>query len=420
MARYRKMLKCFSFEEQFRRDMAELNAGVRLHPKRNRLELTPIGGVVNEGPYPTDPDLHARTRLTTPEACRKWSGFFAILKNAKGSDGALLTDVRFRLNDGVNDRYWNGGANAWVIAAPNNWNTEQEVADNIGAWPSQSLQVVINLTTTNESVTPFVEEIRLLYDTDLVFLEDYVVRSFIADLRENLRPVSVMKVDSTGQTTIDLNALQAPFDVVGIDAVYNDTQDPTHFAPLAGTAYDVNTKLLSIPTQPNGERITVQFIWRPNVVIRQSQDFVEIGKIPVIVVDDTTILNERVIRNRPYVINKGTGDGFVFEEGFQADIRLPLLYMTGGGRDLHALAEELAHYFAITNLLRARGQDDFFPYRIEGSFNDSSTPSQKELHSARLTVHVQNAVFYPEDARPITGVLRFSVTGGNTTFMVAT
>lgn len=411
MPRYRKMLKCFSFEEQFRRDMADLSSGVRLHPRRNRLELTPVGGVTNEGPFPTDADLHARTRLTTPGACRKWCGFFAILGNPTDSVGNVLTDVRFRLNDGADDRYWNGGANAWSVAAPNNWNTEQEVADNIDKWPSQSLQVVINLSTTSEAVTPYVEEVRLAYETDLVFLEDYVVRSFMADLKENLRPISHLAVDSTGQTSIDMGQLQTPFDVVGIDAVFNETQDPTHFAPLAGVSFDTNTKLLSIPAQPAGERILVRFIWRPEVSLRKSQDFTEIAKIPVIVVDGTELRNERPIRPRPYVVNKGTGAGWAFEEGFQADIRLPLLYITGNGRDLHGLAEEIGRYFANTNLLRSRAQDDYFPYRIDGSFTDASTASQKELHSARLTVDLMNAVFYPEDARPITGVLRFSVTG---------
>lgn len=420
MPRYRIMMKSFLFEEQFRRDMADLSSGVRLHPNRNRLELMPIGGptVVN-GAFPTTANLHARTRLTTPTACRKWRGFFAILKNAKDPSGALLTDVRFRLNDGAIDRYWNGGANAWVPSAPNNWNTEQEVADNIDRWPSQSLQVVINLSTTRADVTPYVDEVRLAYETDLVFLEDYVVRSFMADLRENIRARSTLQVNSTGQTTINLNTLQAPYDVVGVDAVFNDTSDPTHFNPIAAT-FDVNTKLLSIPAQPSGDRITVNFLWRPDVALRKSQDFTEIAKIPVIVVDGTDLTNEREVRPRPYVINKATGAGWAFEEGYQADIRLPLLYMTGSARDLHALSEELGRYFANTNLLLARGQDEGYPYRVGPVFSDASVPTQKEVHSARLMVHVMNAVFYPEDAKPITGVLRFSVTGGNTTFEVTT
>lgn len=421
MPRYRIMMKSFVFEDSSRSEMADLSSGVRLHPSRNRLELMPVGGpFVEPAVYPTAPDLFARTRVTTPNACRKWRGFFVVSRNAKGPGNALLTDIRFRLNDGVSDRYWNAGANAWVVAAPNNWNTEQEVADNIERWPSQSLQVVINLSTTRSDVTPYVQEVRLAYDTDLVFMEDYVVRSFIEDLRSNLRPRSVYQVRSTGQTTIDLNKLQTPYDIVSIDAVFNETVDSIHFAPLPGVSFDANTKLLSIPAQPAGDMITVNFLWRPDVVLRKSQDFTEIAKIPVIVVDGTDLLNERTVRPRPYVINKATGAGWGFEEGFQADIRLPLLYLTSSARDLHGLSEELARYFANTNLLRVRGQDESYPYRVSPAFSDTSVPTQNEVHSARLSVFILNAVFYPEDAKPITGLLRYSVTGGNTTFEVTT
>lgn len=408
MPRFRKMMKSFLFEEPYRSDMVDLNSGVRLNPQTNRLELTPVGG----GSYPTTLDLFARTRLTTPEAVRKWAGFFVILNNVKVS-GNVVTDVRFRISNGTNDYYWNTGANDWVIAAPNNWNTEQEVADNIDKWVNQSIQVVINLSTQNESVTPYVNEVRLLYETDLVFLEDYVVRSFKEDLLDNVRPISIFAFDSSGETQKDLSVIQTPYDIVDIDCMYNNTADEKHLSPLSGVSYNSTSKTVFFPAQPIGNRIEIRFIWRPYVVLTQSQDYTEIRKIPVIVFDDVSVENESVIRNRPYVINKGTGRGFVFEEGFQADIRIPLRFITSSRRDLDVLADELKRYFANTTFLRSRGQDENYTYRVLEVFNDNSTPSQKELFTGRLTVLIEKAVFYSEDAKPITGVKRFSVTGGN-------
>jgi hypothetical protein len=406
MPRYRKWPKCFSFDETQRRNLTF--AGVRLDPTRNRLELAPVAS----GLFPTELDLYAKTRVTTPGACRKWASFMVLSKTHRDFRGAQVTDVRFRLNDGTTERYWNQGAQAWIPASPNNWNTEQEVADNIASWPVQSLGVVVNLSTTNPKVTPYVTEIRLLFETDLVALEDYVIRSFVADLKEQLRPISILAIDSTGQTSIDLNKmLQAPYDVVGVDALYNNTSDPVHMAPVTGWTYDATTKLLLIPAQPTGHRLEVRFAWRPHVVLMQSQDYTEIAKIPVVIVDETEVMNTRQIRERPYVMNKATGDGFMFTDGLQGDIQVPLLLIAPSSRDLHVFGEELSRYFANTDLLRVRGQDEFYPIWPDSMFVDRSTPMQKETFSARVQARICNAVFYPEDARPITGVKRFKVTG---------
>lgn len=404
MPRYRKWPKCFSFEESQRRSVTF--GGLRLNPTQSRLEIAPVNGV-----YPTTLDLYAKTRVTTPSACRKWSGFFVDAKTHRNIRGEVVTEARFRLNDGQGERYWNDGAAAWIPASPNNWNTEQEIADHIDAWPSQSLGVVVNLRTTIPRLTPYVTEIRLVFDTDLVALEDYVIRSFVEDLREQMRPISILAVHSTGQTSIDLGKLQVPYDIVGLDAVYNNTADAAHMHPLTGWTYDGAQKLLSLPAQPAGDYIEVRFAWRPHVIQMQSQDYTEIAKIPVVVVEDAEVLNWHPIRAKPYVINKGTGAGFSWEEGFQGDIRVPLLLIAPSGRDLHVMGEEAARYFANTALLRSRGQDEFYPIWPDSVFDGSSTATQKETYSARVQARILNAVFYPEDARPITGVLRFEVTG---------
>lgn len=400
MPRYRIWPKSFLFEESARRSMQF--AGLTLQPERQRLEIARQLGEM----YSLAPDLHARTRVTTPEACRKWRGFMAISNNPPG------TDIRFRLNDGVIDRYWNSGANDWTPAAPNNWNTEIEVADHIDAWPTQALSVVIMLSTTDPKVTPWVSEVRLLFDTDLVSLEDYVVRSYIETLREKFRGISIYAVNSTGQTSIDLGKLQTPYDIVDVDAVYNNAADPMHMRPLAGCSYAPGTKLLSIPGQPVGNLLEVRFAWRPHVVLMQSQDYTEIPRIPAIVVDGVDVINRSVIRERPYVLNKRTMRGFAFDNGYQADLDVPLKLLCASARDLHVMSEEASRFFANNPLIRVRGQDEFYPICDDSVFDDVSSASQKEVHSARVQARIYNAVFYPEDAVPITGVSSFIVTGG--------
>lgn len=404
-------MKSFIFEETFRADMADLESGVRLHPKRNRLEITPN----EDGTFPTDPDLFARTRLTTPEACRGWKGFFAVSNNPKGPGNVVLTDIRFKLSDGATDYYWNSGANDWTPAALNNWNTEQEVADNIDKWPRQAMQVVVNLSTTDKNETPSVDEIRLAYDTDMVFLEDYVVRSLMDEMKSLVRPISRVsfKTTAAGQTVFSLGDIQTPYEIVDIDAVYNDTQDPIRFNPIDHVYDAVANTVTTTSGQGNNEVVTVMFSWQPVVTIRRSQDFSEIGKIPAIVISDQGIENRREIRARPYLINKSTGAGWVFENGYQADIRLSILFITGLLRDQHVMEQEIARFFENHSTLFVRGQDERYQVEVTRDFDDASVATKKELNTGRLTVLVRNAVFYPEDAKEITGVTSFAITGGN-------
>lgn len=407
MPRTRKALKSFLFDESIRSSMAVLDQGVRLHPQRHRLEIAPVNNF-----YPTTPDLYCKTRVTTPGELRKWAGFFVDVKHPAGNK----TDARYRLSDGITERYWNAGANDWIAASPNNWNTEQEVCDHIATWPTQAIQIVINLSTTSRTLTPSIREIVLVYETDMNFLEDYVVRSFVATLREELRPISILAITSTGQTAVDLkripsaptpDRIQTPYDIVDVDSVYNDTLDPFHMRPLAGVSYNATTKIASLPAQPVGHRLSLRFVWRPHVVLTESQDFTEIAKIPVVELGAVEQRDIAVIGDRPYALNKASNQGFAFTEGYQCEIQIPLSIITSTGRDLHALANEIDRKFCNNVMLHSRGQDEYYPCRIDTEFYDASAASQRELYTGRFTVCILNALFFPEDAKPITGVQRF-------------
>lgn len=407
--RLRQLIKCFPFQENERRSLT-LGDGVRLNPKEHRLELELVDGSFPVGAGAED--LKARTRLTKPESCRSWTGFFAVVENTKVA-GVAVTEVRFRLNDGTQDLYFNDGAQAWVPSSPGNWNTEQEVADNIDKFQSQSLQVVIHPVTTDKNFTPFVTEVRVLYQSDVEFLEDYV-GSFIQELRDNLRPIGHIEQDSDGAVLqFDLSKMKTPYDVVGVDSAYDLTADPERFNDL-GLSFDPATKIATLPSPvPAGNRILIRFVWAPEVVITKSQEYSEIAKIPVLVFEDVTVENKQTVRSRPYVINKGTGQGFMLDEGYQADIRIPFSLITSKHRDLHVLQSELDGYFSDNQLLRSRAQDDLFGLRVELAFDSDVSASQKELYTGRFLVRIVNAVFYSQDAKPITGVKRFSVTGVN-------
>jgi len=410
--RLRKLIKSFEFCEDNRRQIV-LGPNVRLNPKENRLEL-----IAGADGFSTAPSLFAKTRLTTPATAKRWIGFQAVDKQKKVS-GSVVTSTRYRLsNDGVAQLWWNG--TTWTAAGTGQWNTEQEVAENISTFDGQAVQVVINLATSNAKETPELYEVRLLYESDLDWEAEYIVRSLLPALREELRPISQWAEDfAAATTTISLARIETPYKIAGIDSVYNLTTDPDKRKPLAVTSYNTATKLITLtsPT-PGAARLLVRFAFEPAVMVSRSQDFTELSKVPAVCIESIVQDTHRPVEQGPSVCNRfGDGSGWQLKDGYQADIDFTVKFVTDKLSDLDVLGDELKRFFA-NRLLRARGQDEFFRLQALEEYSHQPAALQSELHSARLRARIFNAVFYVRDAVAVTATQRFNVAGGNVEFQV--
>lgn len=410
--RLKKLVKSFEFVEENRRQIT-LGPSVRLNPQENRLEL------VNTSGFPLTADLYAKTRLTTPSSAKRWIGFEAIDKQKKVNQ-LVVTSTRYRLSsNGTNQLWWNG--TAWSAAAPGQWNTEQEVAENIANFVGQSIQVVINLATTDGGQTPEVYAVKLLYESDLEWEAEYIARSLLPAMREELRPIAMYALDVTTPTTaVDLKGVETPYDIVDVDSVYNLTTDPAKLAPLGVASYNPTTKVLTLAAAtPAPARILVRFTYRPQIMIVRSQDYIELAKVPAVciesIVQDT---HKPVEEPGPSVCNRfGDGSGWQLKDGYQADIDFVVKFVTDKVADLDSLGDALKTFFA-NRLLRARGQDESFRLQALEEYSHQTQALQSELHSARLRARIFNAVFYIRDAVAVTATQRFNVAGGNVVFTV--
>lgn len=411
--RLRKLVKSFEFSEDNRRQVT-LGPNVRLNPQGNRLEL-----VEGASGFPLTADLYAKTRLTQPATAKRWIGFEAVDKQKKVANVAV-TSTRYRLsNDGAAQLWWNGSA--WAAAGAGQWNTEQEVAEHIADFDSQAIQVVINLRTTSADETPEVSEVKLLFESDLEWEQEYIARSVLPALREELRPIAEWAEDFAASTnTISLAGIETPYNIVGVDSVYNLTTDPQLRHPLAVASYNTTTKLVTL-TAPTGApaALLVRFTFEPEIMIVTSQDYTEISKVPAVCIESIVQNTHRPVEEPgPSVCNRfGDGSGWQIKEGYQADIDFTVKFVTDKVRDLDALSDELKRFFA-NRLLRARGQDEFFRVQALEEYSHQPTALQSELHSARLRARIFNAVFYVRDAVAVTATQRFNVAGGNVEFQV--
>jgi hypothetical protein len=336
-------------------------------------------------------------------------------KNKK-VNGTVVTFIGYRLGNGLVEQWWNGSA--WATASAGQWNTEAEVAANIATFVGQSIQVIANLRTTDATQTPELYLVKLLYETDIEFEQEYIARSLLPAMREEVRPISLFPIDVPAATTIiDLSVIETPYNILDIDSVYNLTADPDKLANLSAT-YDGSTKRVTLGAPVGPCRVLVRFVYLPEMMIIRSQDYTELSKIPAVCIESIVQDSHTPIESGPSVCDRfGDGAGWQLKEGFQANINFTVRFTTDKVSDLDSLSDELKRFFE-NRLLRARGQDEFVRLQTFEEYSHQPSALQSELHSARLRARIFNAVFYVRDAVPVTATQRFIVAGGNVAFQV--
>ena len=404
--RLKKIYKEFNFTEDDR-GHTTLGTNVRLNPKKHWIQLK--SG--NAG-YPTDPDLFAKTRLTIPQSGRGWKMFQVDVAHYKDQSGVIQTSVGFRLStNGADELYWDGSS--WVSANPGDWNTEEEVNAGIASFDSpRALQVVVNLKTNDVRFTPEVSKIRLMFESDIEFQEDYV-RSLLRKLRAKIRPIARLMLASTSdQQSVSLGRIETPYNISQIDSVFDLTADPEKSTDLF-SSYDSNVKVITLSAPiPTGNTILVQFEYQPEVAQTTSQDYTEISKIPGVVLEDFRTGQEHQL-GACSLFNKVTSQGYVWRDGFQQDLDVPMTLITNKAFDQHRLADEMKSFFRSDPFLTSLGLDEKFRLWLIEEYDQLTVPAQNDLHTGRLRARIVKALFFPREAETVTCVTSFRVTGGN-------
>lgn len=404
--RTRKIIKHFDFAEINRRRLT-FHAKARLDPARDRVLLKEtLNG------YPTDNDIYVKSWIAYPECARQWIGFQADVVTP-AVDGAQVTSVKFRLGDGTNERYWNG--TSWVVST-SLWNTEAEVANNISSFPATSskIQIVVNLKTTDASVTPELIRVRVLYLSDIEFQEDYVYRLLVRSLRDNVRPIAdyPIKLAATG-TTVDLDSypLETPYNLVSIDAVFNHTDDPTHRVDLF-SSYNPSTKVITLSTSVEANKtLWIQFVYAPEVAVTTSSEYHEVAKTPAIVLEDVNLVRSSEVGWDDSVINKDSGHGWKILSPLRGDLEVSLLLLADKGLDLHKMADEVKRYCLNNPLVRSPGLDEEYRLWLMEEFDMANLIKLGDVHTARMLLRLVNVMFALRDAVEVHAVKRFNLTG---------
>jgi hypothetical protein len=415
----RKFIKLFTWHE-LDRERVVLGPDTRLNPETNRAQL----GTYGEEDYPTADNLYVKSWVANPRAVRQWQGFEAtVIHKRAGNDNAIKTSAAFRLSDGTSEYWWNGGA--WVVSTAS-WNTEAEVAANISEFPAteRKLQVVVNLKTTDPSVTPELVEVKVLYGALLDSeIEDMVERSLMPALRA-LRPITRVTLAKAGSdTSIELNTykLDTDYRVVDVDAVFNHTDDPEHVVDL----YESHTTR-STPSDPwtdgtvdvitlnalvaAGKTVWLRLRYEPVVAVATSRDWYELEHVPALIIESVTYRGNK-LGGEDHVGNKSDGSAWVIPAPRQGRLELTLRGVADKLIDAERLNHAVLGFFGDHPSLRSTGLDE--PYRLwlvsEQEFR--GRPNAEDVHEWRKTFRIENFRVWDQGAEPGYLVQRFLVRG---------
>ena len=409
--RLRKLIKRFDFTEPERARITLSSSEIRLNPDLHLIQLTADAS----GLFPLTADLHVKTWLTNPNTVKQWLSFEVVVAHAFDEDGVQLTFDGFKLNDGTTDLYWDGGA--WSAAGASDWSTEADIATNIATFPvvSQSIQVIVNLGTLDETVSPSLTTIKILYASDIEFQEDIIYRSLLKDLRENIRPITAHPVKlSVDSTTIDLIndfPVKTPYNIVDIDSVYDNDGDPNHLTDLFAS-YNPGTKVITLTGLVTaGTVVWIRIIYEPEVSVTTKRTYIEIAKVPALVLADINVIDFGEGQGGDTVVDKGTGSGTRVFAPAQYDIEFVLRCLTDKARDQQRLADSVKEYFDQNQLIRSRGMDETYRLWLTDEFDQVGEIGQEETETSQIRFRIVKALFYNRGDEQVFAVERFTVNG---------
>lgn len=374
-------------------------AKVRVHPDDHVLRLKPDSA----GRYPTDANLYVRGPELNPTAARLWRAIQVHADEVLADDGTPVATVRYRLNNGTADYWWNGSA--WAAPAAGDWNTHAELQTHLQAFPvtSRKIRIVFGLRTTDAAYTPTVHAVQLIYDADVMSdLEELVYRTLVQQLKTIRAPVEVA-LAWPGGTTADLDTALQQLEAVTFDgalAVFNHTDDSGHGTDLL-SSYNASTHVVTLTGSLDaGKKVVVRLQAVPLVAFTTHPDFNEVSHLPAITIEGITQQFKAEPLTRQAAVNVTTLTAVWMKAPRQSDFVVDLRLMAARGLDLVRLADAVEVWLRATRVLRIAALDARTAVVIDRQIDAAPRPDESSAQDARLTVRLKNVEcwIYPAEA----------------------
>lgn len=369
---------------------------VRIVPeeRRVRLVLDDAGDGLGEG-YPTDADLYVALPVHSVGNIRTWDMVQVIgetpLDLDRDAPASAVTSIQMRLWDGATHYFWNGAA--WAAAGASDWNTIEDVNDNLPSWdPDTALGVVLNLATTDRRFTPSVTEVLLLCTLSLAdFIEDWIWDTIIAQLQDTIRPMTDVVTDSDG--TNQVNIASAFGDdyadwaatVDSIDGVWDTTADPKLRSNLYSSLASGVITLTSAPT--SGHKLLVRCKYAPVVAVQTDMDYEEDAAVPSLVFTAIDTVDLGVGGGDSHVMNAYASPpaGVILPAPRRAHIDFTLEARAPLAIDLQRLVAEVVNWMDLNMAPQSAQTGERATLVVTQTFSRTSIPGDSGLHTSTMS-----------------------------------
>lgn len=393
-----RLIRNFTFDNAIRSDLVFSDpTKIRLNTENEAntfIQLT----ADSVGKFSTDADLFIEGPLITPEAVQKWLKFEAIQDDEANIPAG--TSLGFKVKTTSSDFYWDGAA--WVVAGLSDWMTEADFNANFDTFPidtvgDRSIGVIVNLVTTDDTVTPKVKQLKLLGEFDIEFLEDIIYDGVIRTLNTSFRSTGQILFSATATgTSVDLNTVleNKSYNITGIRKVINQTDDPlkltnlfSSYTPGAsrqdGFTNEPGTVDFTVPIA-SGKIIEITFEHVPTFSIRTGQDFFQVPNFPHIVfesiqtVDRVGFTVQDTNSLKDFIRDKAALSAVVQFGARQEVLRFNYALFTNSQLDQMRISNDLNSFFANNRSIKSFGLDCDYDLDIVQRIDTSRNKASKE------------------------------------------
>ncbi len=410
----RKLLKVWDFDADMPAQLTySSTANITVDARRSLLTLKQsYAPGTGRSAYPTAADIFVILPLFEATALQTLEMVQVIgdtPKNPRLAEADQeVTSTPMRLHDGA-DHYWYSGA-AWVVAGAGDWNTAEELSNNIGSWDLDTpFALVVGLLTSDGAFTPTVSQVKLLYSVELVsFLNDWVYSTLIALMVSDIRPQSDLITEATGGTSLALADLEliGAWDITAIDGVYNEDTDPKHRSNLY-SSYNTATKVITLGSSPTaGARLLVRYRYAPQVAVQTSQDYTEVASSPSLVFETIEELDQGDAATGDHIVDVYSlpPAAVILPAPRRVNLNFSLLASAPSGVDLDRLTEAVGAFLESNRLITSEATGITRSLRPQEPFSRRSEPSLSDLHTASVSFTIENVYIWHGDATEATGV----------------
>jgi hypothetical protein len=340
----------------------------------------------NDGLYPTDADISFRSAIYNPNKVKAWRAIMPVVSHTTILD-EQKTGAGFKLFDGTNDLYWDGGA--WAVAGASDWSTMEELQANFSSYTSATneLAVVTNLVASSDGVyTPKLAKIVVALDVDIKsYIDEYVYKGLMGKLREYMKPAMDWSVIWPGGTTYDMSGYKAENGIIIEDIVEASTTKT--FDDDIFTSYNTTTKVLELTTPvAAGDRVFIRIVPHIDYAVSTHTDWYQPAMIPAVVFRHYRKLFAGESPVREHTVNYTTLAALAAKSPRRQDVDIPLDLLADRSLLVAQMAEMVQELVRREPILVTPGAG--FEARLEVEENEQYYPRPDEEGVLRGVVRI--------------------------------